>query len=325
MSGQVRREDFGSLTDEWRALCGETPAASVFNTPDWLSAWWESCGGSQELHLFSFREDGALKGVAPMMQEGDTLRFIGLSDLCDNHDFPMAEGAGEEFVSSFFDGVESTEWRTMELDGLFEGSATLDLLAQAARSRGFALEMAFDEVSPVRRLSETWEEYLQSLRKKDRHELRRKFRRLYGAGEVRYYNCAGSANLSQDLPIFLELLKTSREDKAKFLTPGRERFFHTLADALVKAGSLKLFFLELDGVKVAASLCFDYGDAYFLYNSGYDPSYAPLSVGLMLKTLCLQDAIEQGRRQFHFGRGAEPYKYDLGAEDLRLMKVTISR
>ena len=44
--------------------------------------------------------------------------------------------------------------------------------------------------------------------------------------------------------------------------------------SLAKVGALKLFFLELDGIKLAASLCFDYKDSYFLYNSGYDLRFA---------------------------------------------------
>ena len=76
---------------------------------------------------------------------------------------------------------------------------------------------------------------------------------------------------------------------------------------------------------MAASLCFDFNDGYYLYNSGYNTEYASLSVGLMLKTMCIKDAIEQGRKRFYFLRGDEHYKYDLGAKDCHLFRLVIQR
>ena len=62
-----------------------------------------------------------------------------------------------------------------------------------------------------------------------------------------------------------------------------------------------------------------------LYNSGYDPDYSKLSVGLLLKALCLKEAIEDGKEYLDFLRGKEPYKYDLGAKDVQLYQVILRR
>ena len=62
-------------------------------------------------------------------------------------------------------------------------------------------------------------------------------------------------------------------------------------------------------------LCFEVAGELLLYNSGYDPAYASLSVGLLSKALCLRDALERGLRAVDFLRGHEPYKYDLGGRD----------
>jgi len=83
--------------------------------------------------------------------------------------------------------------------------------------------------------------------------------------------------------------------------------------------------LTLDRVRVAAVLCFRAEEELLLYNSGYDPAYAGLSVGLLSKALALRRAIEEGRRRFDFLRGAEPYKYDLGAENLNVYRCIIRR
>ncbi len=113
---------------------------------------------------------------------------------------------------------------------------------------------------------------------------------------------------------FFPLMRASSHDKDDFLTPEREDFFKKLALELAPRGQFKLYFLEVDGVRVASCICFDYAGTYLLYNSGYDPEFSTLSVGLLNKALCLKEAIEEGRECFDFLRGNERYKYDLGGK-----------
>ena len=110
-----------------------------------------------------------------------------------------------------------------------------------------------------------------------------------------------------------------------FLTADRERFFKQMVDKLARANVVKLFFMEISGVRVASALCFDFGNVRYLYNSGYNPDYASLSVGLLLKAMCLRQAIEEEMTYFDFLRGDEPYKYDLGAKDVPLFGLVVQR
>ena len=45
----------------------------------------------------------------------------------------------------------------------------------------------------------------------------------------------------------------------------------------------------------------------------------------MLKALLVKDAIEHHKREYDLLRGAETYKYHLGAQDRWLRKMTIER
>jgi len=117
----------------------------------------------------------------------------------------------------------------------------------------------------------------------------------------------------------------SRSDKAAFMSEQMGRFFHRMAPALAEEGLVRLYELELDTKPVASVLCFDQGGQLFLYNSGYDPAYAGLAVGLLSKALCLRDAIELGRRCVDLLRGHEPYKYDLGGKDRTVYRCVIER
>ena len=115
------------------------------------------------------------------------------------------------------------------------------------------------------------------------------------------------------------------QEKRGFLTPERESFFRRMADEMQNAGYLSLFFLEVDGERAAGVLCFDYFGRRLLYNSGYRHAYRDLSVGLMVKALCLKQAIEEGLTYFDFLRGPEPYKHHLGGRDVRLYRLVAHR
>ena len=102
-------------------------------------------------------------------------------------------------------------------------------------------------------------------------------------------------------------------------------FFHKMAHSLAELGYVRLFFLEVDGARVAATLCFDYGNELSVYNSGYHPEYSHLSVGLLVKAFCIREAIAWGKERVDFLRGPETYKYHLGAQDQPVYRCLIGR
>jgi CelD/BcsL family acetyltransferase involved in cellulose biosynthesis len=213
----------------------------------------------------------------------------------------------------------------LKLDSLIETSPTLAHLPELARQRGYTVEVEQEDVTAGTKLPPTWDEYLSSLSKKDRHELRRKFRRLEEGAKWRWYVVTGPEEVAGRIEDFIRLMGQSRKDKEEYLTPVRERFFHRITERMAQLGLVRLFFLEVDGQPAATSLCFDYAYSRLLYNSGYNPEYSYYSVGLLLNALCLQEAIERGLGYFDFLRGPEPYKRRLGGESRNLYRMVLRR
>ena len=325
MTLSISQEGFGQLWIEWEALLSQCATHAIFQTPLWHRTWWEEMGGQAELKLTSMREEGTLVGVAPLMQMDDTLTFLGDTDLWDYHDFVMAVGREGELYRLLFQSLLEKNWKIMDLLSVPASSAALYYLPEMAKACGYSTEVTPEDVSPGIALPASWDDYLVLLGKKDRHELNRKLRRLERSGSYRFHTVNSSSDLNTALEDFFALMKDSRQDKAVFLTVEREHFFRRMGQDLAEAGMLRLFFLEIAGQRVAGALCFDYGGTRFLYNSGYNPEFGSLSVGLALKALCLKQAIEDGSDYFDFLRGNERYKYDLGAKDVQLYRLTIRR
>ena len=67
------------------------------------------------------------------------------------------------------------------------------------------------------------------------------------------------------------------------------------------------------------------GGTRYLYNSGYDPEFRDLSVGLINHAYGIRASIAEGIKVFDFMRGNEPYKYHLGGRDRAIYRIICRR
>ncbi|MDD9996030.1 MAG: GNAT family N-acetyltransferase [Dehalococcoidia bacterium] len=323
-------DPFGSQSGACETLLGRTACPTVFSAPWWISAWHQVFVDGEAARIIEVRDASDLVGIAPLIRDGDRLLLAGDPDLFDYQDLVLVKGRELELTGALLDFLEGrrygpTPWRSLELPSTRVDSPTNEALTAAAHSRGLTVERHQVGVAPVVDLPGSWEEYVSSLPKKHRHELRRKIRRLEASGQVRQVTFAGEDGLGSEVEDFLRLMSATNDDKATFLTPDRRRFFHLLAQEAASRGALRLSFLEIDGQRTAACLIFDFAGAYMLYNSGYDPARADLSVGLINKAYAIREAIESGRRRFDFLKGAERYKYSLGGQDRAIYRIVVTR
>ncbi len=253
-----------------------------------------------------------------------TASIIGSPDVCDYADLIVAPDKSDIFYTALFDELKKRRVDLLNLASVRPDSVVMTSLREAAEQRGCNVSCIEDDVTLERDLPATWEEYLQILNSKQRHEVRRKLRRLEEAGTISYRFIEDTASVSGFMDIFLKQFVESRTDKATFMNTEMEKFFRSMADTIFEAGLLRLSILELDNVPVAALIAFDYNDVIYLYNSGYDPAYSSLSVGVLSKALCIKDSIERGKKRFDFLKGDEKYKYHLGGQEVQLYNCQIT-
>ena len=326
MTVSVRQESFDTIWERWEKALPLSATDTVFVSPWWHKIWWDNFGKDGDSLILSISDDSALLGIAPLMTDGNgTLTFLGDKDLYDYLDFIVPRDGQDEFYPAMVDHLSALDWATLDLPSLPSGSPTLEYIPELAGAKGWNVAVEEEETTPKAELPASWDEFLAGLRKKDRHELRRKLRRLDRESENRQYAAANDDSLEGSMREFFALLRASREDKNEFMTPDRERFFLDVARELASRDQFRLYFLEVDGEKVAACICFDYGGDFLLYNSGYEPAYSRLSVGLINKALSIQTAIEEDRKAFNFLKGNERYKYNLGGRDEAVFHITVTR
>ncbi len=324
MSFSVTQESFSSLLELRDMQDIHLDWEPLFITPAWLEVWWSVFGDERELYLASVRDDTTLIGIAPLMIKDGTASIVGSADVCDYLDFPVIQGKDQDFFNTLLDDLRQKGITQLNLESLRPDSRVLTGLTDVALHRGCEVTLTPCDVTLEMELPESWDDYLMTLNSKQRHEVRRKLRRLEEAGNFEYRALSGNASVMGALDTFLKMFTESRDDKADFLTEKRESFFRSMAESMANEGILKLGILEVETVPAAMILYFDYNDTIYLYNSGFDKEYISLSVGLLSKVLCIKDSIESGKKVFDFLKGNEVYKSRLGGTEIQLSDCRIS-
>lgn len=295
----------------------------LFVLPWWLKTWWDTFGENNDPEILPGYRQGKLIGLAPLSIQDKTARFIGGENVCDYQDMIVTSNHPHEFLNAILTHLKKSGIRSLQLGALRPDSISLTQLPNLAKQMGYAVESNQVAFSYEIILPRTWESYLQMLAGKQRHEIRRKLRRLNEAGEIRFRVIKRPDEISENIDIFFSLFKASRPDKSEFLTEQMMSFFRLLAQRMAQQGFLRLFFLDIDRVPAAGVMCFDYNDTLFLYNNGYNPQFSHLSPGFLSKVYSIRDGIEQGKLQYDLLKGDEGYKKRLGSTPVPLYHLKI--
>jgi CelD/BcsL family acetyltransferase involved in cellulose biosynthesis len=313
----IQREP-AELAPAWSALASSRRPPSIFLTPEWMAV----ARANEPTEPITLAVGD--RGIAALAREANgTVTFAG-GELTDEQDIVARPADETEVAAAVARWIASQQPPRIRLEYVPEERPTLDAFAESLTDAGYRVARARQVVSPVLDLPDSYEAYVRSLGKKERHELRRKVRRLETAGRAAF-RFASDAERAMVIDRFFALHRLSRGEKAGFMTPGVERFFRDVADALAPLDRLRLGVLSFDGADAAVLFGFALGRTIALYNAAYDPGLASLSVGIVSHAWAIRDAITNGYTRYDLLRGGEPYKYDLGAHDRWLGRLDAER
>jgi CelD/BcsL family acetyltransferase involved in cellulose biosynthesis len=319
----IREESLAGYRVLWRKSRKDLPWSCLCMLPPWIESWWTVFGRRADLHICAFYCGDTPVGVAPLQVDGKIARLIGDADVCDYLDFIVWPGAYRPFFESLFDYLRQSGITALDLRAQRPDSAFMAALAQSSHRLDCETICDIEDQTYELELPSSWDAYLASLRGKDRHEIRRKTRRLCEAGKISTRMAAEVKDVQKVMPVFMELFANNRSDKAAFMTDQMSGYFLRLAKAASKEGFLKLLLVELDNNPAAAVMLFDHNRTRYLYNNGYAQRYHALSVGHLSKVYSIQDGINSGIQRYDFLKGQEPYKKRLGGKAVPICRCQV--
>jgi CelD/BcsL family acetyltransferase involved in cellulose biosynthesis len=315
-------QDLAPLRDEWRGLNDRARSGNMFLAPEWLEPWWRHFGQGRELQLICVREGGMLIGLLPLFAEKvrlggvdvRRLAFLGDGDTgCDYLDVLAEPGREREVLERCLEKLFQLPWDLCDLDGMWRESFTALHVARRFPPGRVTDSVVRDSrlryVCPNIPLAGTYDEYLQGLGR--RENLRRREKWIFRQPGTSI-DCARSP---QDAPAaterFLELHRArwAVEGGSDGLSDERHEAFHRDASQrLAASGALRMYTLYAARRPVASVYGVVHKGKFNYYQSGYDPSWASKSVGLVLLARTVSDAFSEGLQEFDFLRGNEGYK-----------------
>ena len=307
-----------ALAGEWDALWRSLPGTTPFQSPAWLLSWWAQFGTGRPA-MGVLRQSGRLIGLLPayVLDEGSGAKLLpigaGISDTLDALIAPDAppDAAARLLAALLGSGFAAT----CDLIDLPPGSP----LRTAPAPPGWLASEHQTAPCPVLRLPATTEGLRQAIPAATHRKLRMNRHRAERAGGFRV-GLADPATLPHLLGTLFDMhgARWARRGEPGGVLADR-RVRDTLADAapaLLQAGALRLAALTICAVPAACCCAFPAGpDRLLLYMSGFAAEHAFCSPGSLLLAALAEAAIAEGRRELHFLRGGEAYKYAWGAVD----------
>lgn len=289
-------------------------------------SWWQS-SGKPTLKAVAVSSDDQAIGLFLLCQKGTTLQLLGDKDVTDYLDVIIMEGREDQAwrgLKEFL--VNDSSWTTVSLLSVPEHSQTHQQLQDIATEFSWNFNKSQQDVCPIIPLPASWDEYLQFIGKKQRHEITRKWKRLTEQAQISFRVVTDTNQDPEALEAFFTLHRLSSPEKAAFWTPEHTQFFLELSQAVSKGGWLRLYFLDVNNEPAAAMYCFEYADSLLIYNSGFAAEkYLGMSVGNVLTAYTIQDAVALGKKKYDFLRGGEEYKFRYRAEPHPMFDLVLQR
>ncbi len=313
---------------EWENLLIESDFPHPFSSFTFYNSWVETfVDDLTQIKMLFFYHENKLVGLAPIFVDHNKkqVSILGDKDLFDYRDIIYISEFSEEIYTEFLSYLKLQPWfqgYTILMQSIPESSGIFNLLNSDGRNNFSDKEINHEDVTPVYGINGGWDNYLLALKKKQRHEIRRKIRK-FESQDFHFKLISSKDELSGFLLDFYELFINSREDKKEFLTEERKTFFNKMLLAFAEKNELKILSYYDGDILISACIVIEYANIYFLYNSAYSLDYNSYSVGLVSKIIALKQSIESSKHVFNFLRGNERYKYELGGVDIKLYEIKL--
>jgi CelD/BcsL family acetyltransferase involved in cellulose biosynthesis len=330
--------ELSSLEGQWNALAGDMP----FHSWDWLATWWKHYGAphlgmaddvrppsdERRLHvlaIYSEVQSGApagnreLIGLAPWyldrtVIQGNVLRWLGSGEVCTDHLSLICRPENRQQVAVAIAHeltASCDDWDRLDLSGVDANDEAVAELAIAFSERDCEVSRNAADACWVLELPASWEDYLASISKSHRKQLRQLERRVLETERARWHRVESPGDFAAAWDVLVDLHQRRRRSLGE---PGcfASRLFHDfhreVAQRLLARGQLRMSWMALDGSPAAAEYHLADPSATYAYQGGVDPDRLSDEPGRLSTILCLRAAIAEGHNRIDFLRGDEPYK-----------------
>jgi CelD/BcsL family acetyltransferase involved in cellulose biosynthesis len=299
-------DELAPLGDAWDELA--VRARSPFLSFQWLRSWWKAFAKTDGIAVALMNRDRPLGAGACFCASSGRLLTAAANQYSECWDVVAVDDSARKLV---WRGVADLGAARLRLPALPATSPSVSLAPEVLRAAGYRIAIRPDRASPYLTLPGSWEALLRTVSKNLRAQVRQSHNRLQREGSLAFRTTTSGSQLERDLNRFLLLEGSGWKGRAGSAIRNNPRslsLFTDFARAAARRGWLRLHFLELDGVPIAADYSCVFGGGSFMIKTAFDERYARLSPGLALRAEAIRAAIDEGLDFYDFGGQTERYK-----------------
>jgi len=340
VSGPLRVErvegadPIGALAPEWRALFDATGCRLPFHAVEWAQAWWRHLHRNgratrDTLQLRAVRDAGGqLVAVAPLMLterpatgplRARNLQFLGADgNLTEVRGLLCAPGAEKDAHAALRAELESggTAWDWVQWSGMPPELFPADVGLDPAK-----VETLDPRDEHVLEMPDSFETFKSNLKRNVRESLRKCYNSLKrDKHDFTFEVKKGQEDVPGALAKLFELhaaragVTDTIRHRDVFDGEAERGFMHEVCGAFAAQGRFRAFSVVIGGAVVATRIGFQFGNAWYLYYSGYDPKWSDYSVMTTCLAEALKHAVEQGIKTVSLSTGTDQSKSRWGGK-----------
>ncbi len=334
-------EELVPMQQEWDDFV-ESVAGDVYLTFDWCRVWWEFYGRNRHLRIFLFYQDSKLVGVIPTFFERIWIGPVWLkiakivgSDSTTNMVNPPVE---VDFAVCIFQHVIMRLTEKESCDAVWfapiaEKSVPLCHLREAIEKNSDVILYKDSVRSPYTmfQLPETFDEYVGSLNKRQRGNLRRDLNLINRSFQMTQEVITDEIAVKHEFGKFVQMHSEQWRSEGKLGHfddwPLGTEFCARMVVEQAKRGRLRLIRLLADGKAVSYQLCYVFAGRWHwrlparLVGSDWR-KYGLGRIGLIKE---IEIALAEGIHEIEAGAGHYDYKVKLGGKEFPLYVIMLIR
>ncbi|MHC4709725.1 MAG: GNAT family N-acetyltransferase [Planctomycetota bacterium] len=320
------------LRDEWDAII-EATGAPIEMTYDWCRVWWMNYGDGREGRIYIFRGEGDLVGVVPVCIDRvgpgpiglRVARIMGADSTPGLCDLPVLEPWAEMVIDDLLERLIGDEGCDAVLMGpLSDAGGRADAIRAAAGRRADLVTILRDRVvtrHTTIALPRRFDDYVASLSRNLRHNVRKAWRRLNADYEVDVETVVDPCQVHTELEAFIDMHIAQWQAQNKLghfgNWPRAWAFHHDLVAAMSAQDRVRLLRLSVGGTVIARQYAFVFADTCSCRLSARDAGreWDTFGPGLLSLLTLFEEAIDEGMRTVDAGTGDYGYKRRLGGAE----------
>jgi CelD/BcsL family acetyltransferase involved in cellulose biosynthesis len=321
--------DIDEAAPLWRAL-ERFDAHYFFQRLDVMQTWFDTIGRREAIapyFVFVLDAQSTPRMMFPLaVQELTRIPHLVFLDLgMIDYNCPLFD---PEFVESLDDAAMYEIWQRV-LAALPQTQViNLEKMPETINGRRnpmLALDCRRADFSAHQiRLSGTYDSYFAGRHRHQRHDARRRLRRLSERGSVVFTPIVPPDRAMQALDAMLALKSTQLQQTNQIdwpAIPGRRDYVRALVERLTPTGQAMVATLDLDGAPIAYQLSFVDRNRLYSFVMSYRPDFRDFGPGRTLLLRIIEWSYAQGLDVYDMTYGDEDYKLVWGNERMAMYEV----